>query len=72
MIGHPKYNRNDVVLFQIKNNIYSGQICVVDAYGVFEDNTEVHYDIWLYDAEICHDIVLQKHVPEYDIVKKIG
>lgn len=72
MIGHPQYKYGDLVFFQVNNNIYSGQVCVVDAYGVSEDDTEVHYDIFRYDPLYYHEKIIQKHVPEYDVIEKIG
>lgn len=71
MVGHPKYNWGDLVLFQVDNNVYSGQIVVVDTNGLFGDNSDVFYDIFYYDAEKIHDIAIYKHIPESCIIKEL-
>ncbi len=69
MIGHPKYKKGDVVEFTIGKDNYSGTIEIVDAYGVFEDNTDVHYDILgMYKGELT----LIKHCKEKFVIRKIG
>ena len=49
MLGKPKYTYDDVVEFELKNNdeiiTLTGSIYVVDAYGTFDQNEEVSYDI---------------------------
>lgn len=72
MVGYPKFKHGDLVFFEFNNNVYTGQIIIIDAYGVFEDNTEVYYDIYVYDTVKFGNVGLCKHVPEYNISKKIG
>ena len=46
MLGKPKYNLGQLVKFKHPDwGELEGVIVVVDKYGVFEDSTDVHYDI---------------------------
>ncbi|MBC9709999.1 MAG: hypothetical protein H9W80_12360 [Enterococcus sp.] len=72
MVGHPKYKGGDLVLFQVENNVYSGEIVKVDPWGIFGDNSDVFYDIFYYDAEVFHNIAIYKHIPEYDVIKSLN
>lgn len=65
MIGKPKYKLNEMVSFSFGDDTYSGTIEVVDKYGVFEDNSDVHYDILVdnYKGSPC----LFKHIIESDV-----
>lgn len=64
MIGKPKYKIEEDVSFKLQNQIKNGFIIVVDAYGVFEDNTEVHYDIM-----VPKENMIYKHVRENLIIE---
>lgn len=59
MIDHPKYKKGQVVKFKIGNNIKEGFIFIIDRYGIFEDGSDVYYDI-LVGKENC----LYKHIRE--------
>ena len=59
MLGKPKYKVNDSVQFLFGNDKKQGVVYVVDAYGVCEDKSDVHYDI-LVETENC----LYKHIHE--------
>ena len=65
MIGSPKYKRGDRVSFTFKEEIKTGYVYIVDAYGTFEQDEEPSYDIMV-DEENC----LYKHFRE-SLVKKI-
>lgn len=65
MVGHPKFNYGDKVEFTIGNETIKGEIYIIDKYGVFEDNTDVHYDI-MSNEKNC----LYKHIKE-TLVKAI-
>ena len=74
MIGHPKYDYDDLVEFDIvyENKTYTlqGRIEIIDRYGTFEQNKDVSYDIMvenspLYNNEPC----LFKHIIESKIRK---
>ena len=51
MLGKPKFNYGDKVYFEIRMNkdapliTLAGTVEIIDAYGTFEQNEEVSYDI---------------------------
>lgn len=65
MLGKPKFDYNDIVKF--KSRMFSdtpeleveGSVAIIDAYGTFEQNKEVSYDV--YSAK---DNILFKHIRE--------
>ena len=63
MIGKPKFQRGDKVKFTWTRDgqeiSKTGSIYIVDAYGTFEQNNEVSYDIFV-EEENC----LYKHFVE--------
>ena len=67
MIGHPKYDYNDLVSFSIlidgKEREFVGSVEIIDAWGTFEQNTEVSYDIFV-DNAFNGDPCLFKHILE--------
>lgn len=71
MVGMPIYKLGDAVSFYFDNGhdrtVMNGEIYIVDAYGIFEDNTQVYYDI-----DVIEDgrKVLYKHIPESEIIEK--
>ena len=67
MVGYPKYKCGDVVDFQYSRNGKFGVIAIVDKYGVFEDNSEVYYDILINEENM-----LYKHVIETAINSKVA
>lgn len=85
MLGYPKYNIGDKVKFAIEqydytddgeliknslhNNIYSGEIYIIDRFGTFEDDTDVSYDIMVKDKKYISDVNIEgkclfKHINE--------
>ncbi len=68
MIGHPKYDINDTVGFDFtdmdgnKTHVV-GKVYIIDAYGVFGNDSDVFYDIM---TEEC----LFKHVIETLLTKE--
>ena len=62
MIGKPKFKAGDKVTFECGGNNLTGVVYIADEYGVFEDNTDVHYDIMVEDSP--HGNCLYKHVRE--------
>ena len=69
MKGNPKYEVNDVVEFELDEGlIVQGYVFVVDKYGVFEDNSDVYYDVFVESM----DNLLVKHIKEPFIIRKIG
>lgn len=63
MIGQPKYKEGQVVKFAIAGENKEGIIGVVDAYGTFEDESDVSYDILVSDENCFY-----KHIREDFIV----
>ena len=61
MLGKPKYTYDDEVKFVIDGKEVCGKIAIIDAYGTFEQNEEVSYDI-LVSAEPWD--ILYKHILE--------
>ncbi len=64
MIGHPKYNYDDKVMFVIDDVPISGYVYIIDKDGVFEDNSDVYYDIMTED-----ETMLYKHIREDNLTK---
>lgn len=65
MVGHPKFNYNDKVMFVIDDVPVKGYIYIIDKYGIWEDNSDVYYDIMTED-----ETMLYKHIRE-DCLRKI-
>lgn len=73
MLGNPKYDYDEVVKFKITTKELGeveceGTIYIIDAYGTFEQNEEVSYDIMVehsphFDNEPC----LYKHIIESEV-----
>ena len=66
MKGKPKYKIGDNVSFRFNNEKLSGTVFIVDAYGTFEDPTDVSYDIIVEDdnSDNIHNKCLYKHINE--------
>lgn len=62
MLGKPKYHYGDVVTFKISDQIKTGLIKIVDAYGTFSQTEEPSYDVM-----IKEDNCLYKHIRESNI-----
>lgn len=60
MLGHPKYNYGDIVVFKLNDKEITGSVFIIDRYGTFEDKSDVSYDIMTLDC-------LYKHIPEKDV-----
>lgn len=78
MIGCPKYDFGDIVKFRFEGKELSGAIGVVDKYGTFFDNSDVSYDIMVYESgptslSLRTSVkIFYKHIPEKFIIEKIG
>jgi hypothetical protein len=59
MVGKPKYNYGDIVKFTIDDEIKTGSVEIIDAYGTFFQTEEPSYDVKVKD-ENC----LYKHIRE--------
>ena len=63
MIGKPKYEHNMGVVFMFNDQLITGRVAIIDAYGTFEQNEEPSYDIFCDD-----DQTLYKHIRESKII----
>lgn len=71
MIGKPKYKLGDRVKFDIDGRRYHGNIYIIDAYGTFEDESDVSYDIMVDDwGDYYNEECLFKHINERMIIDK--
>lgn len=72
MIGKPKYNSCDKVMFKIKEDgewiFLNGEIYIVDAYGTWEQSEEPSYDIMVEGSPMGVPC-LYKHIRESLIVE---
>lgn len=65
MIGKPKFKLNEIVKFQLTNDIQKiGKVYIIDKYGTFFDKSDVSYDIMV-EEENC----LYKHINEKYIIE---
>lgn len=64
MLGNPKFKQGEKVVFNLEGRDIEGTVAIIDAYGTWEDNTDVSYDI-LVKAE-PYDF-LYKHISEHGI-----
>ena len=62
MIGKPKFKHEDKVQFKISDELYVGNIYIIDEYGTWDDPSDVSYDIMVddYNGAPC----LFKHITE--------
>ena len=69
-IGNPLYTYDDAVTFQLTDENgevieLTGTVGVVDAYGIFADNSQVYYDIMVKpDPRYGENGCFYKHIPE--------
>lgn len=69
MIGKPKFKYNDIVQFTIQGKQYTGKVYIIDAYGTFEDESDVSYDVLIDKCDEFEDGCLFKHLRE-DLLTK--
>ena len=67
MRGFPKYKIGDVVRFRFRDEEKTGIVAIIDAFGTFEDPSDVSYDIMSKDEN-----ALYKHLIEPRVIEKIG
>ena len=74
MLGKPKYKLDDLVLFELKdendkNYKLTGKVYIIDAYGTFEQNEEVSYDIMVDSGDYPINYpCLFKHIKESSLL----
>ena len=65
MRGKPKFKIGDSVQFIFdKEGMFHGEVYIVDAYGTFEDPSDVSYDIMVHEWGPKKEDCLFKHIPE--------
>ena len=72
-LGKPKYKVGEEVCFvygKDRDQEAKGRICIIDAYGTWEQQEEVSYDILGSRSEEADRRVLFKHIRESEIVNK--
>lgn len=70
-LGKPKYKAGEEVCFvwgKDKNQEAKGRICIIDAYGTWEQQKEVSHDILGSKSEEPNKRILFKHIKESEIV----
>lgn len=73
MIGKPKYKYGDDVQFNLTHEgttfTLTGKVEIIDAYGTFEDNSDVSYDIFVEECptDIIKGPCLFKHIKETNV-----
>lgn len=70
-LGKPKYKVGEEVCFvwgKDKKQEAKGRICIIDAYGTWEQQKEVSYDILGSKSEEPDKRTLFKHIKESEIV----
>ena len=70
-LGKPKYKAGEEVCLvwgKDKNQEAKGRICIIDAYGTWEQQKEVSYDILGSKSEEPNKRILFKHIKESEIV----
>lgn len=72
MKGKPKYKIGDNVSFIFNDEKLSGTVFIVDAYGTFEDPTDVSYDIMVEDdnTDNAYNKCLYKHINEKSVMQE--
>lgn len=65
MRGKPKYKQNDRVVIQVKEELRTGRVVVVDACGSYFNTKEPSYDILIRMPEGGE--VTYKHIPESSV-----
>lgn len=68
MIGKPKYKIGDKVSFKLEDTTYTGYVHIVDAYGTFDNSSDVSYDIMVENWGPKKEKCLFKHINEYLII----
>lgn len=62
MIGKPQYSYGQTVQFDLNGEKITGKIAVIDAYGTFEQNEEVSYDIYREENNTLYKHITEKYV----------
>ena len=69
-LGNPTYDYDDIVKFGLQaedgtEEEMTGTVAIIDAHGIFGDNSQVYYDIMVKpDPHYGEGGCLYKHIPE--------
>lgn len=66
MRGNPKFEMGDVVIFTVGGKDITGVVVVVDAFGTFQDPSDVNYDIYCENENMLYKHVGEKLVRKAD------
>lgn len=72
MRGKPKFKHGDTVQFTLDDKIFVGEVYIIDAYGTFNNPSDVSYDIMVKNYQIDDrepGDVLFKHITESKVSK---
>ena len=70
MKGKPKFNYGDKVQFTLKGEgTFTGVVYIIDAYGTWDDPSDVSYDIMVNNYGPKKEECLFKHITEKLVVK---
>ena len=64
MKGKPKFKIGDKVQFTLDNETFYGEVYIVDAYGTWDDPSDVSYDIMVNNWGPKKEECLFKHITE--------
>ena len=70
MKGKPKFKLGDRVQFTLKDGTFHGSIYIIDAYGTWDDPSDVSYDIMVDEYGPKKEECLFKHITEKLVVKE--
>ena len=68
-LGRPKYKKGDIVSYKFINEIKTGVITVVDAYGTFSQREEPSYDIMIQEPKLLHKHIMESLIMDDEIKK---
>ena len=74
MLGKPKYKMGEKVEFDVWDKHYqkhtlAGTVEIIDAWGTFEQNKDVSYDIMVQKSHFNGGVCLYKHIVESEVRK---
>ena len=72
MRGKPKFKHGDTVQFTLGDKTLMGEVYIIDAYGTFDNPSDVSYDIMVKNYQIEDrepGDVLFKHITESEVSK---
>lgn len=65
MLGKPKFKLGDQVQFMLNDEgLIHGKVYIIDAYGTFEDDSDVSYDVIVENYGPKKEECLFKHINE--------